>query len=87
MTEPLMHTLVVGWRPFLDPIDIHRSWFLMLLPMSFLISMAYKAVRLPDLDTYWRSVLVMTMQIIVGMIALGLGFFILIQYVLPRIAP
>lgn len=75
------------YRPFLDPVDIRDSWFLLLIPMAFLISLAYKAVRCHDMRRYWRAVIAMTLQVIFGMIALGAGFYVLIEYVLPRVAP
>jgi len=76
-----------SWRPFLDPITIHDSWYFMIVPMAFLMSMAYKAVRCHDMKRYWRAVIAMTIQVVLGMISLGAGFWILIEYVLPRIAP
>ncbi len=76
-----------SYRPFLDPVDIRDSWFLLLIPMAFLISLAYKAVRCHDMRRYWRAVMAMTLQVIFGMIALGAGFYVLIEYVLPRVAP
>ena len=75
------------YRPFLDPVDIRDSWFLLLIPMAFLISLAYKAVRCHDMRRYWRAVIAMTLQVIFGMIALGAGFYVLIESVLPRVAP
>jgi hypothetical protein len=75
------------WRPFIDPIDAHRTWFMLLIPMAFFISMVYKAVRLPDLASYWRQVIVMTVQIILGIIALGAVIFVFIQYIAPLIIP
>lgn len=79
-------TLAV-WRPFIDPIDVHRTWFMLLIPMAFFISMVYKAVRLPDLASYWRQVIVMTGQIILWIIALGAVIFLFIQYIAPLIVP
>jgi uncharacterized membrane protein YhaH (DUF805 family) len=75
------------WRPFLDPVIIHDSWYLLIIPMAFLMSMAYKAVRCHDMRRYWRAVIAMTIQVVLGMIALGAGFWMLIEFVLPRIAP
>ncbi|HLO42328.1 MAG TPA: hypothetical protein VK176_15000 [Phycisphaerales bacterium] len=79
--------VLATWRPFIDPIDAHRTWFMLLIPMAFLISMVYKAVRLPDLSTYWRQVIVMTLQIILWIIALGAIIFVFIQFVAPLIVP
>jgi hypothetical protein len=68
-----------AWRPFIDPIHAHDWWFLLLLPMAVFISIAYKAVRMPDLAGFWRQVAVMTVQIILGMLALAVAFYLLVQ--------
>lgn len=75
------------WRPFLDPLDLHGLWWLFLFPLAFGISVTYKAVRMPTLDGYVRAVLVMTTQIVVAMILLGVASFLVIEYVLPNLVP
>ncbi len=77
----------LAYRPFLDPLDLHQVWFLLLIPLSLGVSVTYKAVRLPTLDRYWRQVALMTTQIVVAIIAIGAASFLLVQYVLPLIAP
>jgi hypothetical protein len=66
------------FRPFIDPIELHQWWFLLLIPMAFLVSMSYKAVRLQSIEHYWRHVLLMSAQIVVGMIALGAATYLLV---------
>ena len=84
-------SLILAYRPFIDPIDelfdAHRWWFFFLLPMAFLISLAYKAVRVADFRDYWRLVLGMTVQIVVAIIALGAASFLVIEFLIPRIVP
>ena len=82
----LLATLVVGWRPFLDPINAHAMWWALLIPLALGVSVVYKAVRLPDMEHYWRHVAVMTVQIIVAMILLGVAMFIFVQYLIPLLA-
>jgi hypothetical protein len=83
--------LVLAYRPFIDPIDelfdAHRWWFFFLIPMAFLISLAYKAVRVSDFQGFWRSVVVMAVQVVVAIIALGAASFLVIQFLIPRILP
>jgi heme A synthase len=79
--------LTLAYRPFLDPIELHRLWFLLLIPLTVGIAMAYKAVRVPDMKDYPRQVLVMSVQIVLGMMALGLGAYLLVNVVLPLVAP
>ncbi len=79
--------LTLAYRPFLDPIELHRLWFLLLIPLTVGIAMGYKAVRVPDMKDYPRQVLVMSVQIVLGMMALGLGAYLLVNVVLPLVAP
>lgn len=78
---------ILAWTPFLEPLNAHRVWFLLLLPLAFLVALAYKAVRVPDMRGYWRQVILMTIQIVAGMVFLGLGFYLFTQWVLPWILP
>lgn len=79
------HLLTLAVRPFLDPMPFERYWYLLIIPMSLGIAMAYKAVRVPDMKNYWLQTLVMAAQIVLGMIALGTFTFIFVQVVLPTI--
>ncbi len=76
-----------AYIPFVDPIDAHRWWFLLLLPMAFGVSMVYKAVRMRSLERYWRHVFTMSASIIIGIVALGAMTYVLIEWIVPAIAP
>ena len=78
---------LLAYRPFLDPLPLDSYWYLLLIPISIGISLAYKAVRVRDMKDYPRQVLVLTIQIVVSMAALGVGMYIVVQHVLPVIAP
>jgi len=79
--------MIAAWRPFLDPMQLHAYWWAFLFPLALLISVVYKAVRVEHLSQWPRATAVMTVQIIVAMILLGVAAFCLLEYVLPRIAP
>lgn len=70
-----MNSLLLAWRPFLDPLDVHDLWWIFLLPMAFGISVVYRAARLRSMDRYWRAVFGMTFQIVMGMILLGVASY------------
>lgn len=76
-----------GYRPFLDPLALHEWWYPILVPVSLCIALAYKAVRIPTMRTFWREVLIMTGQITLGMMLLALGAWLLLSVVLPIIVP
>lgn len=74
---------LLAWRPFLDPIDAHAWWFLLIFPVAFLLSLSWKAVRVDDIRGLWRSVLVMTTQTVLVLLGLGFAAFVGLTVVLP----
>jgi hypothetical protein len=63
----------------------HRWWWLLVIPLSLGVSMAWKSVRVLDLKHHWREVLVMGGQIVLAVVGIAVGLFLLIQVVLPRL--
>jgi hypothetical protein len=77
---------LAAYIPFITPIHaLHEWWYLLLAPLAFGIAMIYKALRLPTLRQYWRSVAIMTAQIVLAMIALAIALTILVQVVVPML--
>lgn len=75
---------MIAYVPFLDPINVfHEWWYLLLVPLSFGISVIYRALKLQSLDHYWRAVFTMTAQIVVAMIGLGIALVVLVVVILP----
>jgi hypothetical protein len=74
-------------RPFIDPLTIDAGWFWLLVPLALCISVGYKAVRVHDIRTLPRQALAMTIQLILGIIAIGALGYIVIEKLLPLIAP
>ena len=56
---------------------------MLLIPLVFGISVIYRALRVEDYAIYWQSVIIMTVQIVLGIggIAIALGMFV--QWVIP----
>ncbi len=78
--------MLLGYTPFIDPIDVHAWWYLLIVPVSVLIAIAYKAVRVHDLRDFPKEVVVMSIQIVVVMALLGVASFLFVEKVLPLIA-
>ncbi len=75
--------VLVGWRPFLEPMDIHDHWWLTLAPLALGVSIAYRAVRVESFEGYWRRTLVMSVQVVGGMILLAALVFAIVEVVVP----
>ena len=70
---------MIGWAPFFEPLNaVQQWWYLLLIPMSFGISMMYRAIRSFEYAHYWRSVLVTTGQIVgcIALLAIVLGLWV-----------
>lgn len=76
----------LGWRPFIDPTAIHDLWFLLLIPIAVLVSLAWKAVRINDVRQLPRQTGVMATQVVLAMIGLGLAAYVAITLVIPLLA-
>lgn len=76
-----------AYVPFIDPIHADHWWYLFLVPMALGVSIAYKAVRVPELKGLPRQVAVMTVQIVITMIALGAASYLFVQHIAPLIVP
>jgi hypothetical protein len=78
--------LLAGYIPFVDPINIfHNWWYLLLIPLSFGISVIYRALKMQDLDRFWRAVAMMTVQIVLVMAALAVALMVLVELTIPRL--
>lgn len=72
---------------FIDPVQAHDAWYLMIVPMVIFIAVGYKAVRTRNMANYWREVLVFIIQVLGGMALLTLAFMILVNFLVPALAP
>jgi len=78
--------LPLAYIPFVHPLNLfHEWWYLLLIPLSFGISVAYKAVRMESLEGFWGQVALMTTQIVLAMIALAVCLVLLVVVLIPRI--
>ena len=77
---------LLGYVPFLTPLNaIQPFWYLLAVPFAFMISMIWKALRVRDLDHYWRHVTVMATLIIIGLLALAIALTLLIEVGIPAL--
>lgn len=61
--------LLAQYRLFIDPLPIHQYWAWLLLPLCFLFSVVYKAVKVENIRELPRQALSGTMWILIGMAA------------------
>ena len=80
-------TIAEAWRPMLDPLPIAGHWPWLLIPLAIGISIAYKAVRVGSREAYPKAVVIMTTQIVLAMLALGVAAYLIVWFVVPAITP
>lgn len=85
LTTPCMTTL--AWRPFLDPLALYTWWYLLLIPLAVGIALTYRAVRQTEMNHYLRDVASLSAQIVVGVAALGVASYLVIEVLVPMLAP
>lgn len=79
--------MILAYRPFIDPIDLHRFWFVLLVPLALFMSIAYKAVRVERAIDVPRAAAIMTIQVCFWIVALGIASYLFVQHLAPLIAP
>ncbi len=77
---------LLGWIPFLEPMNaLQDIWYLLLIPFAFGVSVIYKAYHLNTLAKYWREVAMMTLQVVLAMVGLGIALAVLLQVIIPAL--
>ncbi len=77
---------MAAWIPFLSPAPATpRWWWLLMVPMSILICMAWKAVRQDDMRGYWGAVTRMSAQVILAMIGMFVALAAIVQFLVPQL--
>lgn len=75
---------MASWTPFLGPAPgVASWWWVLVIPLTMFVSMAWKAVRQDDLSGYWAAVGRMAAQIVLGMIAMYLVLAFVVRVVVP----
>ena len=74
---------MVAFTPFLEPMDLQTVWWWLLLPLALLVSVGWKAVRVGHFRSFWRPVLIMTVQIVVAMAGLAVATALVVEFLVP----
>jgi hypothetical protein len=73
-----------AWTPFFEPLPfVQNSWLWLIVPLVLGISMMYKAIRVESMKGYWPSVGLMCVQVLLAFAGLAVGFFLLVQFIVP----
>jgi hypothetical protein len=73
----LLSSLILA-IPFLSPVTYDSSRLWMLLPLTLIISVVYKAIKLDDLKALPMAAFFLWLTIVFGMVAVAVGLYVLI---------
>lgn len=77
----------LAYTPFVDALPLHDGWYLLIIPMTIFLAIGYKGVRCTHLSRYPREVGIFIAQILGAIVLLAVGFLVLINYLIPMLAP
>ncbi len=73
--------IVLGFRPFLDPLPIDGYWMLLLIPMVIAISVVYKTIKTDRLHKIPREASILAAQIVAFMALAAAALWMLTELV------
>jgi hypothetical protein len=77
---------MLGWIPLIEPMSgLVGLWYWLVIPLVIGISMVYKATRIPEDGPWGREVIIMTAQVLVGLVALAVLLGVMVKYVIPSL--
>ncbi len=79
--------MTLALTPFIDALPLHDVWYLLIVPMTVFLAIGYKGVRCRNLARYPREVVVFIIQVLGSMALLAIAFTVLINYIVPMLAP
>jgi len=82
-----MNGLTLAYTPFIDALSIHEYWYFLIVPMVLFLAIGYKAVRVGDMNGYWKNVFVFVVQVLGVMAVLAVGFTLVVVVLVPMLAP
>ncbi|MBO6739082.1 MAG: hypothetical protein JJ916_04395 [Phycisphaerales bacterium] len=79
--------ITLAYTPFIDALPLHDGWYLLIVPMTIFLAIGYKGVRCTHLNRYPRELAIFIVQILGVIALLAIAFLILINYLVPLLAP
>jgi hypothetical protein len=81
-----MMPFMMAWIPFLEPMHFMQgAWLMLSIPLVIGIAMVHKALRMPEHASWWSGVAVMTVQSLLGLLALAFVLDAFVLWVIPLI--
>ena len=72
---------MTGWQVFVNPMELGINHLWLVLPLCAVLAVVYKTIRVRHLRDLPLQVLGLWAYILVGLLLLGGGFYLLLEYV------
>ena len=77
-------TPMIGWIPFLQPAgSLGTLWWLLMIPLIFGISIAYRATHDASIEQFWQRVFLFVMKSTLAMGSLALVMYLFVYWIIP----
>ena len=77
-------TPMIGWIPFLQPAgSLGTLWWLLMIPLIFGISIAYRATHDASIEQFWWRVFLFVMKSTLAMGSLALVMYLFVYWIIP----
>ncbi len=75
---------IIAWIPFLQPAGVPENyWWVLMFPLVFGISIAYRATHDHSIDHFWYRVSLFTAKSILAMGSLALVLYLFVYWIIP----
>tara|TARA_Y100001934_G_scaffold231932_1_gene280373 strand:- start:42 stop:278 length:237 start_codon:yes stop_codon:yes gene_type:complete len=75
---------MLAWIPFLEPMTgLMSVWYLLAIPLVVGISMTYKAIRIPERGPWGPEVVIMSLQVVCGIVLMAIFLGLFVSYIIP----
>ncbi len=72
---------MLAWRPLLEPLALHDHWMWLIIPLAFVISLVYRALKLADLKDLPLQTVRLTVMILLFMVAAAVVLYAVVRVV------
>ncbi|KKM02375.1 hypothetical protein LCGC14_1785060 [marine sediment metagenome] len=72
---------MIAWQIFVNPVEMGSGHIWLVLPLCGMLAAIYKTIRVRHLRQLPLAILSLWAYLLVGLIVLGVAFYLLLEYV------
>jgi hypothetical protein len=79
--NPCLPLLILAFRPFLEPLNLHEYWLWLMPPLVVAVTLAYKAMKVEDLSKLMGETIRLSVYILVLMVGSAAALWAIVEAV------